>query len=49
MNSESIVQHQLDAYNAKDIAVLMAIYAEDAQQFEHPTKLPRLAFEPNSA
>lgn len=39
MNPETIVQRQLDAYNAKDIAALMAIYAEDAQQFEHPSKL----------
>jgi hypothetical protein len=39
VNPETIVQRQLDAYNAKDIAALMAIYAEDAQQFEHPSKL----------
>jgi hypothetical protein len=39
VNPETIVQRQLDAYNAKDIAALMAVYAEDAQQFEHPTKL----------
>ena len=39
MNPELIIQRQLDAYNAKDIAALMAIYAEDAQQFEHPSKL----------
>ncbi|MEN9634709.1 MAG: hypothetical protein RL077_3113 [Verrucomicrobiota bacterium] len=37
--SESIVQHQLDAYNARDIEALLAIYAEDAQMFEHPSKL----------
>jgi len=36
---ESVVQRQLDAYNAKNVDVLMAIYAEDAQQFEHPSKL----------
>jgi hypothetical protein len=36
---ETIVQRQLDAYNAKDIAALMTIYSADAQQFEHPAKL----------
>jgi hypothetical protein len=39
MTSESLVQRQLDAYNARDLDALMAIYAEDAQQFEHPSKL----------
>lgn len=33
---QSIVQRQLDAYNARDIDKLMATYSEDAQQFEHP-------------
>jgi hypothetical protein len=36
---EVVVQRQLDAYNARDIDALMATYAEDAQQFEHPSKL----------
>ena len=36
---EVIVQRQLDAYNAKDVDTLMAIYAVDAEQFEHPAKL----------
>lgn len=36
---EQIVQRQLDAYNAKDLNALLAIYAEDAEQFEHPSKL----------
>jgi hypothetical protein len=36
---EAVVQRQLDAYNARDIDALMATYAEDAQQFEHPAKL----------
>jgi hypothetical protein len=35
----SVVQRQLDAYNAKDVDALMATYADDAQQFEHPAKL----------
>ena len=36
---ESVVQSQLDAYNAKNIDDLMEVYADDAQQFEHPAKL----------
>ena len=39
MNPEATVQRQLDAYNAKDVDALMAIYAGDAEQFEHPAKL----------
>jgi hypothetical protein len=39
MNPETLIQKQLDAYNALDIDALMATYAEDAQQFEHPDKL----------
>jgi hypothetical protein len=38
-DSETVVQQQLDAYNAHDIETLMATYPEDAQQFEHPAKL----------
>ncbi len=33
---ESVVQFQLDAYNARDNDALMATYADDAQQFEYP-------------
>lgn len=36
---EAVVQRQLDAYNAKDLDALLATFAEDAQQFEHPGKL----------
>ncbi|MDC8787043.1 nuclear transport factor 2 family protein [Roseateles koreensis] len=36
---EAIVQAQLDAYNAKDLEALLAIYADDAEQFEHPATL----------
>ena len=32
----AIVQAQLDAYNAHDVPALLAIYADDAQQFQHP-------------
>jgi hypothetical protein len=39
MTPEAVVQRQLDAYIAKDIEALMATYAADAQQFEHPAKL----------
>lgn len=34
-----LVQKQLDAYNAKDLDALISTYAEDAQQFQHPSKL----------
>ena len=37
--SETVVQRQLDAFNARDIDALLAVYAEDAQLFEHPAKL----------
>ena len=33
MNPSSVVQAQLDAYNAKDIDALMLTYAPDARQF----------------
>jgi hypothetical protein len=39
MSPEAVVQRQLDAYNARDIGALIAIYASDAQMFEHPAKL----------
>jgi hypothetical protein len=39
VNPETIVQQQLDAYNARDLNALMATYAEDAQHFEYPDKL----------
>jgi uncharacterized protein (TIGR02246 family) len=37
--AQAVVQRQLDAYNAKDLDALLATYAEDALQFEHPGKL----------
>jgi hypothetical protein len=37
--SESVVQRQLDAYNARDVDAMVATYAEDAQQFEYPSTL----------
>lgn len=36
---EAVVQRQLDAYNARDLAALLAIYAEDAELLEHPNTL----------
>lgn len=39
LDSASVVQRQLDAYNAHNLEALLETYAEDAQQFEHPVKL----------
>ena len=39
MDPAAVVQRQLDAYNARDLDALLAVYAEDAQMFEHPAKL----------
>jgi hypothetical protein len=39
IDAEGIVQRQLDAYNARDIDGFMAVWASDAQYFEHPAKL----------
>jgi hypothetical protein len=39
VEAERVVQRQLDAYNARDIDGFMAMWAGDAQYFEHPTKL----------
>lgn len=36
---EMVAQQQLDAYNARDIEALMAIYADNARMFEHPSTL----------
>ena len=38
-DSATVVQRQLDAYNARDVDALLATYAQDAQMFEHPSKL----------
>ncbi len=35
----TLVQRQLDAYNARDLNALLATYAEDAEQFAHPNQL----------
>jgi hypothetical protein len=36
---DTVVQRQLDAYNARDVDALLATHAPDARQFEHPDKL----------
>ena len=36
---ELVVQRQLDAYNTRDLDTLLTIYAENAEMFEHPSKL----------
>jgi hypothetical protein len=38
-DAERIVQRQLDAYNGRDIDGFMAVWAADAQYFEHPATL----------
>ena len=35
----AVVQRQLDAYNARDLGAILATYAADARQFEHPATL----------
>jgi hypothetical protein len=37
--AEAVVQRQLEAYNARDIDAFMALWSDDAQYFEHPSKL----------
>jgi len=36
---ETVVQQQLDAYNARDLEAWLATYAEDACQYQHPATL----------
>jgi len=38
-DASAVVQRQLDAYKARDVEAILATYAEDAEQFEHPAKL----------
>lgn len=35
----AVVQRQLEAYNRRDVDALLAVYADDAQTFEHPATL----------
>ena len=39
MTPESVVQRQLDAYNARDLNALLDVYASDAEVYEHPSTL----------
>lgn len=39
MTPQTVVQRQLDAYNARDIDALMATYADDVEHFEFPSTL----------
>jgi putative hydrolase of HD superfamily len=39
VSAEDVVQRQLDAYNAKNLDALVATYAPDAVQLEHPGKV----------
>ena len=36
---EAVVQRQLDAFNARDVEALVAVYAPEAELFEHPARL----------
>lgn len=36
---ETVVQRQLDAYNARDLDALLAIYADDVEVYEFPSVL----------
>lgn len=38
-NPMTVVQRQLDAYNARDVDAMLAIYADDAELYEHPLTL----------
>ncbi|MDC8758858.1 nuclear transport factor 2 family protein [Janthinobacterium fluminis] len=35
----AVVQAQLDAYNAHDVAALVAVYADDVEHYQHPSTL----------
>ena len=36
---EAVIQRQLEAFNARDMTALLAIYADEAEMYEHPAKL----------
>ena len=40
MSAEAVVQRQLDAYNARDLARFVACYAEDVELFRPPAAAP---------
>lgn len=39
ISPETVIQRQLEAYSSRDVDALLAIYAGDAQMFEHPATL----------
>ena len=39
IDPEAVIKRQLEAYNAKDLERLVAIYADAAEVYEHPAKL----------
>ena len=39
LSPATVVQRQLDTFNTRDVEALVAIYADDAELFEHPDKL----------
>jgi hypothetical protein len=39
LSPASVVQRQLDAFNARDLTTLLAIYSDDAELLEHPSTL----------
>lgn len=39
LSPAAVVQRQLEAYNARDLEALLAVYAPDARQYEHPDRL----------
>jgi hypothetical protein len=43
MKPETAVQHQLEAYNARDLARFLAVYAEDIRIYRPPATEPAVA------
>lgn len=39
LHPAAVVARQLDAYNARDVDAIMATYADEARQYEHPATL----------
>ncbi len=39
LHPAAVIARQLDAYNARDVDAIMATYADDARQYEHPATL----------
>ena len=43
MTPEVAVQHQLDAYNARDLTSFLAVYADDIRVYRLPASEPAIA------